>query len=58
MSDKATPRQKSGDDKPVSAAGRQDGRYTPTFTAEPKGGPIPEYRPIEEPVAAERPTES
>lgn len=38
----------------VSAAGRQDGDYPVEFTTPPKGGPIPDHRPIDEPASAQQ----
>lgn len=42
-------------DKPkrVSARGRQDGNYPAPIVTEPKGGPVPAHRPLDEPAAAE-----
>ncbi len=36
----------------VSAAGRQDGNYTPPLISKGNGGPVPPYRPFDEPAAA------
>ncbi len=49
-SSKPAPKKATGDQqrRRTSAAGRQDGNYEVEFTAPPKGGPIPDYRPVED----------